>query len=67
MIKHISCVVTKDSTGNLVYVDGRTWEEAHVSDKDYDANLLKSIFKDGKMTREQSLSDIRNVLHNGEF
>lgn len=61
------CVVTKDSTGNLVYVDGRTWDEAHVSGKDYEVNLLKPIFKDGKMIREQSLSDIRNVLHNGEF
>ena len=61
------CVVTRAANDKLIYVDGRTWDEAQVSGGDCDANLLQTVFKDGKMVKEQSLSDIRNVLHNGEF
>ncbi|MBQ6906835.1 MAG: nicotinate phosphoribosyltransferase, partial [Clostridia bacterium] len=60
------CVVTQDRN-SLIYVDGRTWEEAQVSGNDADINLLKTIFKDGKIIKEQSLSEIRNILHNGGF
>lgn len=61
------CVVAKGTNDTLVYVDGRTWEEAQVSGADAETNLLKTIFKNGEMVVEQSLSDIRNILHNGEF
>ena len=61
------CVVTRAANDKLIYVDGRTLDEAQVSGGDCDANLLQTVFKDGKMVKEQSLSDIRNVLHNGEF
>ena len=61
------CVVTRAANNKLIYVDGRTWDEAQVSGGDCDANLLQTVFKDGKMVKEQSLSDIRNMLHNGEF
>lgn len=61
------CVVTRAANDKLIYVDGRTWDEAQVSGGDCDANLLQTVFKDGEMVKEQSLSDIRNVLHNGEF
>ena len=61
------CVVTRAANDKLIYVDGRTWDEAQVSGGDCDANLLQTVFKDGKMVKEQSLSDIRNMLHNGEF
>lgn len=61
------CVVTRAANDKLIYVDGRTWDEAQVSGGDCDANLLQTVFKDGKMVKEQSLSDIRNELHNGEF
>lgn len=58
------CVVARDSRNNkLFYVDGRTWKEAY----DDTCNLLKPIFKDGKMIREQNLAEIRDVLHNYKF
>ena len=61
------CVVARGTNDALVYVDGRTWEEAQISGADAEVNLLQTIFKDGKMIKEQSLSEIRNVLHGGEF
>lgn len=61
------CVVVKGANGNLFYVDGRTWDEAQVTGKDAEVNLLKTVFKDGKLVREQSLSEIRDILHEGEF
>jgi nicotinamide phosphoribosyltransferase len=59
------CVVIQGS--ELVYVDGRTWEEAQVSGADSEVNLLQTIFKDGKMIKEQTLAEIRDRLHGGNF
>lgn len=57
------CIVTKDESGAFTFTDGHTWEEAaNCTD-----NELVPIFKDGKMLKEQSLSDIRNILHGGKF
>lgn len=61
------CVVVRDTTGKLVYVDGRTWTEAQVSGIDAECNLLKTIFVDGKMVKERTLSDVRNILHHDNF
>lgn len=61
------CVVVKGSDGKLIYVDGRTWEEAHVSGKDAEANFLQPVFKDGQLIKEQSLAEIRGILHGGKF
>ena len=61
------CVVVRGVNGTPVYVDGRTWEEAQISGAYAEENLLQPIFKDGKMIKEQSLSEIRNVLHDGNF
>lgn len=61
------CVVTSDGHGSLMYVDGRTWEEAQMSGTDAETNLLQPIFRDGRMIREQSLADIRSVLHGVKF
>lgn len=30
-------------------------------------NLLETVFKDGKLLKEQSLAEIRNKLSDGEF
>ena len=60
-------MVIKGSDDKLIYVDGRTWEEAHVSGKDAKANLLQPIFKDGQLIKEQSLAEIRGILHGGKF
>lgn len=51
------CIVNED----LTFTDGYTWDEAVKN------NQLVTIFKDGKMTKEQSLSEIRDVLHKGAF
>lgn len=61
------CVVVKGSDDKLIYVDGRTWEEAHVSGEDAKANLLQPIFQDGQLIKEQSLAEIRDILHGGKF
>jgi len=57
------CIVTIDDSGNYTYDDGHTWEEV-VNAK---TNQLKTVFKDGKMIREQSLKEIRDRLHDGKF
>ena len=57
------CVVREDMNGDLSFDDGYTWEEAagHCWQK------LKPIFRDSKMLVEQSLSEIRNRLHDNQF
>ena len=57
------CVVTKDEQGNYTYQDEFTWEEACGNPN----NELVSIFKDGILTKEQSLKEIRERLHEGGF
>lgn len=61
------CVVVKGSDDKLIYVDGRTWEEAHVSGEDAKVNLLQPVFKEGQLIKEQSLAEIRDILHGGKF
>lgn len=58
------CVVHKiNETGELAFEDGKTWEET-ISDKE---NLLDTIFADGKIIKEYSLAEVRNILHGGSF
>ena len=61
------CCVVVARGESFDFVDGRTWDEAHGSGKSADANALKTVFKDGKIVKEQSLAEIRKVLHGGEF
>ncbi len=57
------CIVTKDESGNYIYKDGFNWNEVTSNAK----NELVTVFKDGKMIKEQTLSEIRNILHGGRF
>lgn len=58
------CVVHQiNEAGDLVFEDGKTWEEAS-NDKD---NMLDTIFVDGKMTKEYTLAEVRAILHGGKF
>lgn len=57
------CVVKKDAAGEYSYKDEYTWAQA-VADKE---NQLVTVFKDGKMVKEQTLSEIRATLHGGRF
>lgn len=57
------CVVTTGENGEYSFTDGHTWAEACA----FEGNCLKTVFKDGKMIKEQKLADIRDFLHNGKF
>jgi nicotinamide phosphoribosyltransferase len=57
------CVVTINDTGELEYTDGLSFDQT----ENNPANLMKPVFRDGAMVREQSLSEIRNKLHEGGF
>ena len=57
------CVVYRNDAGELSYEDGYTWDEACVDPR----NELEVVFKDGQMVREQSLAEVRHILHGGEF
>ena len=58
------CCIVVDDNGELSYTDGWTYDKAHVNN---DVNLLRPVFKNGKMLVEESLNDIRQRLHNGKF
>lgn len=57
------CVVTKDCMDQLSYTDGHTWDEAC----NHMYNLLMTVFKDGRMTYEYTLSDLRDNLNGGNY
>lgn len=48
-------------TKDITYVDGLTWDEA------MEDTLMETVFKDGKLVKEESLAEIRNRLNNGRF
>lgn len=56
------CVVLTGSDGEMYYEDEHTFSETYGA-----SNTLKQVFKDGKLTREFSLKEIRNRLHNNNF
>lgn len=56
------CCVVFEKNGELQYRDGLNWKEAVKGE-----NLLQTVFKDGELVREQSLREIRNNLHGGNF
>lgn len=57
------CVVRCDADGNYTFDDGYTWEEA----AGHRYNELQPIFRDGKLLIDDSLTTIRNRLHNNQF
>lgn len=60
-------VVESNSEDGYVFVDGRTWDESNVSGADAEVNCLKTVFKDGVLCKEFTLSEVRNNLHKGAF
>ena len=52
-----------ESKNDITYIDGLTWDEA-VSDSN---NMLKTIFKDGKIVKEETLNNIRQRLNKNNF
>ena len=57
------CVVTKDYEGNLSFYDQQTWEQARLNPN----NLLETVFCDGHIVKEQTVAEVRSVLHGGKF
>lgn len=55
------CHVYKESDGKLTFKDGYTSENLPMN------NLLETVFRDGKLVKEQSLQEIRRVLNEGAF
>jgi hypothetical protein len=47
-----------------VYRDTYAWREVNLYNN---TNMLETVFKDGVMIKEQSLAEIRDRLHNGDF
>ena len=58
------CLVFKDTVGEIMYRDGFAWREVNLYTN---TNMLKTVFKDGVMIKEQSLAEIRDRLHGGNF
>ena len=58
------CVVYRDENGELSYRDGYDSETIKTFNGE---DLLKPVFRDGKLVKEQTLQEIRNVLHEGKF
>ncbi|KAI4453823.1 ganglioside induced differentiation associated protein 2-related [Holotrichia oblita] len=58
------CVVYRNKDGELDYKDGF---DTVTIESFKGENLLKPVFADGKMLKEQSLAEIRNILHGGKF
>lgn len=57
------CCVVTEKNGTFTYEDEFTWNGA----VNHEKNLLKTVFKDGVMVKEQSLSEVREILHGGKF
>lgn len=60
---HKGCVIVKERDGELTAEDMHTYPET-VQDEN---NLLKTVFRDGKLEKTYSLREIRGRLHEGEF
>lgn len=59
------CRVYTRCDGSIYYEDELTWEQAIKSGEH--GNMLIPVFKDGELLKEQSLKEIRDRLHGGEF
>lgn len=59
------CRVYTRCDGSIYYEDELTWEQA--ADYEKRGNMLIPVFKDGELLKEQSLKEIRDRLHGGEF
>ena len=57
------CVVTQTKNGELRYEDEFSWKGA----KNHEKNIFRTVFKDGVIYNEETLSEIRQRLNGGEF
>lgn len=59
------CRVYTRCDGSIYYEDELTWKQA--TDYEKIGNMLIPVFKNGELLKNQSLKEIRNRLHGGEF
>ena len=52
------------SIEKCVHLRGDVFRKMIISGRE---NMLEVVFRDGKLVKEQSLADIRNILNNGNF
>jgi len=57
------CCVVLHNGEKYFYNDGYNWDEV----AENPLNCLKTVFKDGKMVKEETLADIRNRLNDSKF
>ena len=57
------CIVTQDTEGNFKYTDEHDWATSYNAKE----NLLKTVFRDGHLVNEQTLQEVRSVLHPNGF
>ena len=57
------CCIVYKGMGGIVYHDEYDWNTAVNSPH----QLLETVFKNGKMVKEQNLAEIRDLLHGGKF
>lgn len=57
------CVVYKDENGNLYYEDEKDWKTVSEDPN----NLLETVFKNGELVKEFSISEVRDRLNGGNF
>jgi len=55
------CYVYKKENGEIWYRDGYTAENIP------EGNLLETVFKDGKLVKEYTLAEVRDILNGGNF
>lgn len=59
------CRVYTRCDGSIYYEDELTWKQA--TDYEKRGNMLIPVFKDGELLKGQSLKEVRDRLHGGEF
>lgn len=57
------CTVVFKENGEICYEDGHTYSDARA----YDDNLLKPLFKNGKLLRTTTFNEVRQRFWNGKF
>ena len=57
------CVVYKDVNGDVTYKDGLKYFET----VNYEGNMLVPVFRNGRILKDYTLSEIRNTLYEGKF
>ena len=58
------CCVYKGDDGKIVCQDEYTADTIKTAPY---KNMLQPVFKDGKMIKEYTLKEVRNILHNDKF